>query len=76
MPIRKIINRPLNYRKDGVNVAGGISGAIVTNTGEPNSRTSSSVRSHNRVVQRNGQTIVDETTTEIGEEPTIKEVEQ
>ena len=72
MGFRKIVNKPINYRRKGVNVTGGINAVIAGNTDERGNSTHVRSSSRNRVIQRGGQTIV-ETDTE-GSDYTEKEV--
>ena len=55
MRIRKVINRKLD---DKSGVAGAVNAVVAANVGESHQRTS--VSSRQRVVQRSGRTVVDE----------------
>lgn len=65
MKLRKVIQRHIAGEKDGVSVAGGLDAVVSANVNEPGT-TETSVRSHTRIVQRNGQTEVFETETDSG----------
>jgi hypothetical protein len=53
--MNKRIHKLIRYSKDGVNVVGDINAAIASN--QPGEQvSSSSVRTRNRIVQRNGKT--------------------
>ncbi|HEX6348037.1 MAG TPA: hypothetical protein VF160_01450 [Candidatus Dormibacteraeota bacterium] len=53
MRIRKVIDKKIRSRREGVNVAGDIQGVIAANVNEPGMTVVSST-SHNRIVQRSG----------------------
>ncbi len=53
MRIRKVIDKKIRSRREGVNVAGDIQGVIAANVNEPGTTVVSST-SHNRIVQRSG----------------------
>jgi hypothetical protein len=56
MKFKRVINKQINEKKDGVNVAGGINAVVSGNVGESGSKTS--VSSRQRIVQRDGKTEV------------------
>jgi hypothetical protein len=64
--IRKVVNRKLS---DTPGVEGAVNAVVAANIGEPGQRTS--VSSRQRVVQRNGHTVVDESEvrTDEGDNP-------
>ena len=53
MRIRKVIDKKIRSRKNGMNVVGDIQGVIAANVNEPGTSIVSST-SHNRIVQRSG----------------------
>jgi hypothetical protein len=57
MKIRKLINKRLEHDEDGVQVAAAVNAAVSANVNEPGSTTRASSRQ--RVVQRDGRTIVE-----------------
>ena len=63
MRIRKTIDKPIRYQRDGINVVGGINAHVSANVSEGGSVSGTSVRSRNRIVQRNGRTEIDRETT-------------
>jgi hypothetical protein len=65
--MRKIVHKLIRYSRGGINVAGDVNAVI--SSGEAG-MSSTSVRSRNRIVQRNGRTWVE---SEV-EEPTEEEV--
>jgi hypothetical protein len=54
MKFRKVIRKRIRHEKDGVNVAGDVNATIAANVNEPGSRTKTSSRSRQRIVQRSG----------------------
>ena len=64
--IRKVIQRRLRHRGEGVDVVGDVNAVIAANLNERGG--SSSVSSRQRVVQRDGRTVVSETETSTGSE--------
>jgi hypothetical protein len=64
MDVRKVVNRRIRHSRDGVDVVGDINAVIAANVNEPGG--SSHVSSKQRIVQRNGETVVSEHTTEGG----------
>jgi hypothetical protein len=60
MKLRKVIQKRLRRDGDGVSVAGGLDAVVSANVNEPG-RSETNVRSHTRIVQRNGRTEVFET---------------
>jgi hypothetical protein len=64
---RKVIQRAIRHDKDGVSVAGGLNAVVNANVNEPG-ETKTSVRSHTRIVQRNGRTEVFEQETKTSPE--------
>jgi hypothetical protein len=60
MKLRKVIQKRLRRDADGVSVAGGINAVVSASVNEPGT-TETKVRSHTRIVQRNGKTEVFET---------------
>jgi len=63
--LRKVIRRQIRRDADGVSVAGGIDAVVSANVNEPGT-SETTVRSHTRIVQRNGRTEVFETETDAG----------
>jgi hypothetical protein len=57
MKVRRLIRKRLERQKDGVQVAAGVNAVVSANVNEPGSSTRASSRQ--RVVQRNGRTIVE-----------------
>ena len=64
MKLRKVIQKHLRRDADGVSAAGGLNAVVSASVNEPG-RTETSVRSHTRIVQRNGRTEVFETESEM-----------
>ena len=67
MKFNKIIQRKVRRNKDGVNVAADVTAAITANVNESGSR-HTHVSSHQRVVQRDGKTVVSEQRTQTSED--------
>lgn len=67
MKINKIIQRRIRRDKDGVNVAADVNAAVAANVNESKSQ-HTHVSSHQRIVQRDGRTVVSEQRTETGED--------
>jgi hypothetical protein len=63
MKIRKVINRPIHLERKGVNVAGGLTGAISANVGESGANEVAS-KSEVRIVQKDGRTEVTQRNSE------------
>ncbi len=59
MNVRKIIQRRLRHRGGGVDVVGDVNAVVAANVNEPGGN--SSVSSRQRIVQRDGRTVVSET---------------
>ena len=55
MRIRKILDRQIRHRSEGVEIAGDVNAVISANVNEPGT-TVTSTRSHNTIVQRSGRT--------------------
>ena len=55
MKLRKVIQKQFRRDKDGASVAGGLNAVVSASVNEPG-RSETSVRSHTRIVQRNGRT--------------------
>jgi hypothetical protein len=66
MKLQKIISRRIRHRGGGVDAVGDINAAISANVGERGQSTS--VSSHQRVVQRSGRTVVSESKKETSKE--------
>jgi hypothetical protein len=64
MKIRKLLNRSLRHEDDDVQVAGGVNAVVSANVNEPGSRVRASSRQRQRIVQREGRTIVESEETE------------
>ena len=62
MKINKVIQRRIRRNRDGVNVAADVNAAVTANVSESSRHTH--VSSHQRVVQRDGRTVVSEQRTE------------
>jgi hypothetical protein len=60
MKLRKVIQKQLRRDADGVSVAGDVNAVVSASVNEPGT-TETNVRSHTRIVQRNGRTEVFET---------------
>jgi hypothetical protein len=60
---RKVFNKKLRYTKDGINVIGDINAVVASDT-EPGSVNHVSTKQKTRIVQRDGRTIVDESSSE------------
>jgi hypothetical protein len=60
MKLRKVIQKRFGHDADGVSVAGGLN-AVVSASVNESGESKTSVRSHTRIVQRNGRTEVFET---------------
>jgi hypothetical protein len=58
--LRKVIQKRLRREADGVSVAGSLDAVVLANVNEQG-RSATNVRSHSRIVQRNGRTEVFET---------------
>lgn len=56
---KRVISKDLGGKKNGVNVAGGIHAVISASVNEKGS-SRTSIKSRHRIVQRNGETVVDE----------------
>ncbi len=54
MKIRKVIRRRIRHQKGGINVAGDVNATIAADVNESGSRTKTSSRSRQRIVQRSG----------------------
>lgn len=59
MRFRKVVNRPVEVDEDGVRVTGGINAVVSANVNE-RGPSRSWVSSRQRIVQRGGETVVDE----------------
>lgn len=62
MRIKKVFNKKLEGGEEGVSVAGGINAAVAANVNEPGP-TSTSVKTRQRIVQKNGKTVIHESET-------------
>jgi hypothetical protein len=67
MKLRKVIQKQFRRNRDGISVAGGVDAVVSASVNEPG-RTETSVRSHTRIVQRNGRTEIYEAEPETGSE--------
>lgn len=59
MRLKKVIRRVLDEHRDGVDVVGGVNAVVAVNDGEDGA-TTSRVSSRQRIVQRDGETVVHE----------------
>jgi hypothetical protein len=75
MGFRKIVNKPINIRRPGLNVSGGINAVVAGNEGERGNSLHVSSKSRNRIIQRGGKTIV-ETDSEGSEYTETKEADR
>ena len=66
LKLRKVIQKQLRRDKDGVSAAGGLNAVVSASVNEQPGRSETSVRSHTRIVQRNGRTEVFETEPDPG----------
>lgn len=66
MGLKKVIRKRVETNEDGVAISAAVNAVIAGSVGESSSATS--VSSRQRIVQKNGVTIVNETETEEGEE--------
>jgi hypothetical protein len=67
MNFRKIINRKLRHEGEGVQVAGDLNAVVAGNVGRKGSGSHVSSRQSTRIVQRSGETVVDESRSETSE---------
>lgn len=61
MRFKKVIRRVLDEHRDGVDIAGGVNAVVAVNDGEDG--TTTRVSSRQRIVQRDGETVVHEEET-------------
>jgi len=68
MKIRKVINKPFRRKGEGVDVAGAVNAVIAADVGEGGG-SHSRVTSRQRIVQRGGKTVVNESSVEYAGDP-------
>lgn len=60
MKFRKVIKKPIAVNEDGVQIAGGVNAVIDANVGEQDSHSKVSSKQSIRVVQRGGETHIED----------------
>jgi hypothetical protein len=64
MKVRKLFKKSLRHEDDDVQMAGSVNAVVSANVNEPGSRVRASSRQRQRIVQREGRTIVESEETE------------